>query len=312
MHWRRSVVGGHDPLVSGAAGPGNETSGPTSHSYFSQRLRLHYLDWGNEDAPPLLLLHGNRDHAHNWDWVARRLRHDYHVIAPDMRGHGDSQWSTGSSYSPSEYVYDIAQLIHQQHLAPLRIVAHSLGGIVASRYAGVYPDHVTKLVLVEGTGPPYVAVDERPGPGDRLRRWIESGRDLAGRQPRRYATIDDAFRRMQEANPHLSPDQARHLTIHGANQNEDGSYSWKFDNHVHGNPSFDLDPDEVRALWAQISCPVLVVAGAESWHVEGVRNGELDGVFADARFEILEGAGHWVQHDQLDAFVDLVEEFLAA
>ena len=126
--------------------------GPTSHSYFSQRLRLHYLDWGNPDAPPLLLIHGNRDHAHNWDWTAARLQDRYHIIAPDLRGHGDSQWSAGSMYAPAEFVYDIAQLVHQQQLAPLRVVAHSLGGNVALRYAGTYPEHVERLVVIEGWG----------------------------------------------------------------------------------------------------------------------------------------------------------------
>ncbi|MGA3002432.1 MAG: alpha/beta fold hydrolase, partial [Acetobacteraceae bacterium] len=67
--------------------------GPTSRIYFSQRLRLHYVDWGNPDAPPLLLVHGGRDHCRNWDWVATALQDEYHVIAPDLRGHGDSQWS---------------------------------------------------------------------------------------------------------------------------------------------------------------------------------------------------------------------------
>ena len=65
-------------------------AGPTSRVYFSQRLRLHYVDWGNPGAPPLILLHGGRDHCRNWDWVAADLRRDYHVIAPDLRGHGDS------------------------------------------------------------------------------------------------------------------------------------------------------------------------------------------------------------------------------
>ena len=84
--------------------------GPTSHSYFSQRLRLHYVDWGNEGAPPLLMIHGGRDHCRNWDWVAEALRDDYHIIAPDLRGHGDSQWMKGGSYNHVDYVYDIAQL----------------------------------------------------------------------------------------------------------------------------------------------------------------------------------------------------------
>ncbi len=102
--------------------------GPTSQSFISQRLRLNYVDWGNPDAPPLVLVHGGRDHCRNWDWVAEDLRRDYHVIAPDLRGHGDSAWSTSGDYSLNAFVYDLAQLIHQQHLAPCRIVAHSLGG----------------------------------------------------------------------------------------------------------------------------------------------------------------------------------------
>jgi len=67
--------------------------GPTSRIFFSQRLRLHYVDWGNEGAPPLLLVHGGQDHCRNWDWVAEDLRHDWHVICPDLRGHGDSAWA---------------------------------------------------------------------------------------------------------------------------------------------------------------------------------------------------------------------------
>ena len=70
-----------------------ESAGPTSRVYFSQRLRLHYVDWGNGGKPPLILLHGGQDHCRNWDWVAQRLRHEWHIIAPDLRGHGDSQWS---------------------------------------------------------------------------------------------------------------------------------------------------------------------------------------------------------------------------
>ena len=89
---------------------------PTSHSYFSQGLRLHYLDWGNPEAPPLLLVHGNRDHCHNWDWVAQELRDEYHILAPDFRGHGDSEHIKGGNYSHTGYLYDLAQLIHQQNL----------------------------------------------------------------------------------------------------------------------------------------------------------------------------------------------------
>jgi len=284
---------------------------PTSHSYFSQRLRLHYLDWGNPGAPPLLLVHGNRDHCHNWDWVAQRLRDDYHIVAPDLRGHGDSQWTTGSAYSSSEYVYDIAQLVHQRGMAPLTIIAHSLGGNVALKYAGVYPENVTRMVVIEGYGFPPVPSEEQPSPAQRLRAWIEASRALSARVPRRYASLEDAYERMQEANQHLTPDQARNLTIHGSNQNEDGIYSWKFDNYTHLGTPYDIPDEDTRALWGNIACPVLLVSGSESWARRGWDSDDLLRDFRDARHEIFENAGHWVHHDQLDRFVTVVREFLA-
>src|SRR5262245_43182044 len=93
-------------------------AGPTSRNYISQRLRLHYVDWGNAEAPALILLHGGRDHCRSWDWVASRLAAHWHVIAPDLRGHGDSAWADGSTYMIHGHIYDLAQLIHQQKLAP--------------------------------------------------------------------------------------------------------------------------------------------------------------------------------------------------
>ena len=202
--------------------------GPTSHVYFSQRLRLHYVDWGNDDAPPLLLVHGGRDHCRTWDWVAQAFREDYHVIAPDLRGHGDSQWVIGAQYAIIDYVYDMATLIDQKQLQPLTIVGHSLGGNVSLLYSGVFPDNVKRLVSVEGWGPPPDAIRTRAdkSPQQRMAEWIHMLRGMAGRDARAYETIDAAVRRMRDANPHLTPEQARHLTIHGTNQNEDGTYTW--------------------------------------------------------------------------------------
>ncbi|HYD08238.1 MAG TPA: alpha/beta hydrolase, partial [Reyranella sp.] len=135
--------------------------GPTSRHFISQRLRMHYVDWGNPDAPPLLLVHGGRDHCRNWDWVATALRRDWHILAPDLRGHGDSQWSPDGNYSMSAYIYDLAQLIHQQNLAPVTIVSHSLGGNICLRYTGIYPDSVHRLVAIEGLGPSPKVIAER-------------------------------------------------------------------------------------------------------------------------------------------------------
>ena len=152
----------------------NGMPGPTSRHYFSQRLRLHYVDWGNPEAPPLLLVHGGRDHCRNWDWVAQALRDDLHIICPDLRGHGDSQWSPDGNYAMSSYIYDLDQLIHQQGLAPVTIVAHSLGGNICLRYSGIFPDKVRKLVAIEGLGPsPKVIAERRETTmAERMREWV--------------------------------------------------------------------------------------------------------------------------------------------
>ena len=290
----------------------DRTAGPTSHSYFSQRLRLHYVDWGHPDKPPMVLLHGGRDHCRNWDWVAEALRGDWHVIAPDLRGHGDSQWSTDGSYGMAGYIYDLAQLVHQQRLAPVTIVAHSLGGNIALRYAGIHPEAVAAVVSIEGLGPSPARLKERRSKtiAERMDEWIREQRGLAGRMPRRYASIEDAFRRMQEENPHLSAEHARHLTVHGANQNEDGTYSWKFDNYMRRWPPYDMPGRDIQLLWSRIACPTLLLWGTESWAGNPAEDGRAEH-FRHATVVGIERAGHWLHHDRLDEFLRILREFLA-
>jgi pimeloyl-ACP methyl ester carboxylesterase len=287
-------------------------SGPTTRHFFSQRLRLTYVDWGNEDAPPLILQHGGQDHCRNWDWVAGALRKDWHIICPDLRGHGDSAWSADGNYTMAGYVSDLAQLIQQQKLAPVSIIAHSLGGNVALRYTGIYPDSVRRLVAIEGVLPSPRVVAERAARtiAERMAEWIAARHALSSRMPRRYASIEDAFARMQEQNRHLSADQARHLTHHGVNQNEDGTYSWKFDNYVRGWPPIDMTQDEQESLWAAITCPTLLVQGRESWASNPAEDGRL-ARFRNARVVTFEHAGHWVHHDRLEGFLEEVTAFLA-
>ena len=289
----------------------NNIHGPTSQIFYSQRLRLHFVDWGNPTAPPLLLVHGGRDHCRNWDWLALALRDRWHVIAPDLRGHGDSQWSTQGGYPMNGYIYDLAQLIHQQNLAPVTIIAHSLGGDIALRYCGIYPESVRRLVAIEGLGLLSKLQAERAsGPlYERMRAWVDEQRGLAGRLPRRYASIEDALARMREENKHLSPEQARHLTVHGTNQNEDGTYSWKFDNYVRSWPPYDISQTELEALWGRITCPTLLVYGTESWASNPAEDGRATH-FKNATVAAIEDAGHWVHHDQLQRFLELSIEFI--
>ena len=284
---------------------------PTSRIYFSQRLRLHYVDWGNEKAPPLLLIHGGRDHCRNWDWVAEALQSQYHIMAPDLRGHGDSQWMIGGGYSQIDYVYDIAQLVRQNRATPVTIIGHSMGGAISLLYTALYPETVVKLVSIEGMGAPLANRDGLDGDelANRFRAWISQVHGLSARLPRRYPSLEDAYRRMQEVNPHLSEEQARHLTIQGSNQGEDGSYTWKFDNYVRMFAPIGLSGVELAALYRRITCPTQLVYGKDSWAMSLMLDGRANAIH-DVRVEGVDDAGHWVHHDKLEQFLELVRQFL--
>jgi pimeloyl-ACP methyl ester carboxylesterase len=282
--------------------------GPTSHYFYSQRLKLHYVDWGHHDKPLLLLIHGGRDHARNWDWVAQVLRHDYHIIAPDLRGHGDSQWAVGGAYAMIDYTLDVAQLLDALDAFPVTIIGHSLGGAIALQYTGTYPERVKKVAAIEGLGPPPGMIRDRPA-HERMQEWVAEMQALARRHPHRYKNLDDAVERMRDANPHLSPEQARHLTIHGSYRDEDGTYKWKFDNYVRAASPYLFNLNDAFGLWRQITCPVLLVRGAESWASDPEKDGRAK-AFKQYRLVNIERAGHWVHHDQLDVFLKHVREFL--
>lgn len=285
--------------------------GPTSNAYISQRLRLHYVDWGNPDAPPLILQHGGRDHCRSWDWVAAELRNDWHVICPDLRGHGDSNWSPEGHYGMDAFVYDFTQLIHDLGYNEVTIIAHSLGGNVASRFAGLYPEKVRKFVNIEGLGPTpqMIANVQAQGTAARLRQWIEDKRKASGRTPRRYESLEAAFARMKEENGFLTDEQARHLTIHGASRNEDGTWSWKFDNYLNVWSATDIPYEEKEKLWQAITCPILLLWGQDSFASSPRKDGRL-ALFRDARLIEYENAGHWLHHDQFERFIADVRAFL--
>lgn len=290
-------------------------SGPTSQTFISQRLKLNYFDWAQTEAdrekPPLVLVHGGRDHARSWDWTAEILSRDYHVVAMDHRGHGDSDWVSDGNYNVSDMVYDLAQLIHQLGRGPVTIVSHSMGGNVSLRYTGMFPDMVTKLVAIEGLGPsPKVRAEQRSTPfPERMREWIEKKRKAAGRIPRRYDSIESAFERMIEENAYLTREQARHLTVHGVTRNEDGTYSWKFDPHLNVWQVEDVADEFIAEIWKAISCPTLLLYGADSWASNPEKDGRIEH-FSTAEVIEFEKAGHWLHHDQFDRFITVLKDFL--
>ena len=281
---------------------------PISQYYYSHRLKLHFWDWGINDKPNLILVHGSRDHARSWDVVANAFCSDFRVIAPDLRGHGDSSWAAGAMYSIPEYVLDLSALIDIVGSWPVYLIGHSLGGAVVMQYAGTYPDRVKRLVSIEGFGPAPEKLVPRPA-HERLRRWIENMRDFENRSPHKYASLGEAVTRMHEANNRLSEEMARHLTLFGSNWNPDGTLVWKFDNYVRAFSPYGFNMEDAQEIWRQITSPTLLFRGLQSWTVDPEKDGRIHSI-PSYRLINVPGAGHWVHHDRPSLFIDETRKFL--
>jgi len=284
---------------------------PEIRRFASQRLSLAYADWGNHDAPLLALVHGGRDHKRSWDWTADALKDEFHVVAPDLRGHGESDWASDGDYSMADYVLDLAALFKHLGKEPQTIVAHSLGGMVALRYAGLFPERVRRIVAVEGLGmsPRMIAEQEAKPVSERLRAWVDKRLANTERPLKRYPDIAAATARMREANPHLSEEQAHHLTLHGVRRHEDGSLSFAYDPDVFFFPATDISSAELRALWARIDCPALLLYGRDGTASNPLEDGRAS-AFRNAEVLYFDKAGHWLHHDRFEMFLAAIRAFI--
>lgn len=280
---------------------------PQSRYYMSQGLRLHYVDWGNEDAPPLLLVHGGRDHCRSWDRIARALQPHFHILAPDLRGHGDSDWTRGGAYSLTEYVYDIARLAQLVADAPLTLIGHSMGGMVSLVFTGAFPDRVARLIVLDGVT--VLPGAKRAPAHERIAKYVSQLGEIEGREPHVYGSVEEAAARMVGRNDRLAPELALHLATHGVRRRPDGGFVWKFDPYQRAMAPHRLWAEDHVELWSRISCPTLLL-GAEKSFLDDEKRAGLAKLFPQAHAQTIAGAGHWLHHDKPDEVLASISEFL--
>ncbi|MPZ99879.1 MAG: alpha/beta fold hydrolase [Dehalococcoidia bacterium] len=271
----------------------------------SQRVQISYWDWGNEDAPPLVLVHGGRDHARSWERIAEAFRADYHVVAPDLRGHGDSEWTPGSAYGLPDNALDVVRVIEEIG-APARVLAHSYGGSVSLVAAGTYPEHFSALAVLEGTHSLNPEREDSMGP-HWLRTWGDRVRGYEDSVPRVYPDLRAAEERMLEANPRLPADFVPSLAGY-ASKPVDGGYIWKYDFWVNGRTSMEIRREELPRFWEAVECPVLLVFARET---RPNQRPDAEKFFRDARSVRIDDAGHWIHHDQPEALLAELRPFFA-
>jgi pimeloyl-ACP methyl ester carboxylesterase len=250
------------------------------------KLRFRYLDWGNEGLRPMLFLHGGALTAHTWDLCCLALRDEFHCIALDQRGHGDTDWAPDADYSIATQREDIKGFVDELGLDRFVLVGMSMGAINALAFAIHCPQRLSHLVLVDA-GPEV----RRPG-SRRIRDFVNGGA-----QPE---TLDAILERALAFNPRRDPLILRRSLMHNLRQQTDGTWSWKYDRRRFQQMDREAHASERRGLaegLAKVTCPTLVVRGAESdvFHEEDAER--LASRLPDGRCVTIPRAGHTVQGD---------------
>ncbi len=279
-------------------------------------IQYHLRHWGDDNAPLLFMLHGWMDVSASFQFLVDALQRDWHVIAPDWRGFGLSEYA-GKSYWFPDYLADLdAILQHYSSTQRVNLLGHSLGANVAGIYAGVRADRIKKLVMLEGFGMPATQPTEAP---ERYARWLE---EVQGNPKlRSYATPQQVALRLQKNNPRLSAERATFLAQHWAAKNEAGTWDIQADPwHKLPNPNL-YRVEEVMACWQAVTAPVLWVEAKNSELLPRMGSNEEARAEIDRRIAhlrnatkvtklMVEDAGHMLQHDQPEIVAHAIDQFL--
>lgn len=297
---------------------------PERHRVAANGLEHSVLEWAPSArtsaplAPVAILLHGYMDAAGTWDLVAPLLAAaGLRVLAPDMRGYGEgARIARGGYYHFPDYVADLADIVDTIAPGqPLFVVGHSMGGTIATLYAGAFPERVAKLALLEGVGPPDHPPEASP---DRMRRWIEDVRSVSARgadDAKSIGTLDDAFRRLAVNHTGVSADVLRsrlpHLVRELGPELDGRRVAWRFDPlHRTVSPT----PFYARTLIAfakRVTCPTLFVSGGPSGFHPPDEDERL-AAFASLRRAEIDGAGHMLHWSAPDAVAKLLVDLWQA
>lgn len=258
-------------------------------------LRIHYLDWGNEAKPPMILLHGIGRVAHTFDHLAPHFSKDYHVMAVDMRGHGDSGWSAEGAYLVEDYVKDIESMAAQLGLRNIVIWGNSTGGRVAQVFAGMHPELVA-AVISEDVGP------ERP------REIADSGTNRMRQEDERgWASEEELLAQLKTSNPRTNPEVLTAYVKFGSKPRPDGRVIWKRDPKIANG----FVPTELWRFVREIKSPIIYVLGGRSNIVPAATQTELTQTLPQVQIVTLPGLGHYPSEENTKDFLEVVDKFLA-
>jgi esterase len=256
---------------------------PASQAIDVNGLRVHYLDWGNPGAPPVVCVHGYTSSAQAFNALARRFHDRYHFVAMDVRGHGASAWSPAGAYQYPDQVGDLAAVVDKLGLSRFTLIGTSMGGIIAMAYAGAHPDRLTHLVIND------IGPDVEVG-SQRITQMV-------GSRPDEFGTLDDAMAYRRQMSPIVAGralDDQRELALGVLRQRPDGRWIWKMDP-AYIEQRVKIGPPERPALWPalqRVTCPTLVVWGSDSDVLSEAQARRMVDTLADGELVTVPGVGH--------------------
>ena len=264
-------------------------------------LRLHYIDYGNDDAPCVVCVHGLTGNAHNFDALAPQLAAKYHVISVDVRGRGDSNWGPPTEYLPQNYVTDLAKMLEELGVARASLIGTSMGGIISMMYAGGWPERVERLVIND------IGPEIDPAGAARIASYV-------GEAPERFKDIGEVVKYYKENYPAMATlddgflaDQVK-WSVKPAT---DGTLAWKMDPNVR-RPLRGGTAQQRFDLWvpyARIACPTLIIRGADSDVLDRATASRMCKVLKRAKVVEVPGVGHAPSLTEPDTLVALKEFF---
>ena len=273
-------------------------------------LRFRLCEWGPHGGPLVVLLHGWLDQGAAWDAVAAQLAQDgYWVVAPDHRGHGRSDWTpTGSTYHFLEYVADLDALMQRLEAdAPgmkgCTLVGHSMGGTIATLYAGLRPERIASLVLVDGLGPPAVSDDEA---ADQATTFLEHCR--SPRIHRVLVDVSSAADRIRRTNPGLSRKRAEWLAKRVTVVLPGGGVKWRWDPLHRTRAAVAFDADRLMAVIRRVQCATWLVVGCTGWYARLPALLERQRTFEAGCTRVDLPCGHDIHHSEPQRLVSVIRQ----
>jgi pimeloyl-ACP methyl ester carboxylesterase len=253
---------------------------------------LHYLDWGPEDRPALILVHAFDRSAHSYDHVAALLNQRHRVVAIDLRGHGDSDWSPTGEYAVEDYVADLHALVPQLNLSSVSLIGCS---ILRARRAGLR-GHASRSRQQ----------------GDRARRRLCTPRvdhaetERIQREQEGWASEDELFATLRRALARTPEDVHRRQVRYDTKPLANGRIGWKYDPRIVNG----MGPVELWDYVRRIKAPALYVVGGRSRLVTAEEQQQLR-TLPFAEVVRIREAGHYPQEDTPEVFLAIVKAFLA-